>query len=221
MLGNGVNEMGLTKGGYLRAMGIDVWTSRPTVAPDVGAAPEMLVQQENSADQVSRRALVKNVEPETPIQIEAAAADKQIPEFMLALFHYETIGICLSLRAESELPKRLCDDVARALGANIKSVRYQLLKWPMLSTSGIDQSINAAREVVTQKFRQMPSRVLVFGDDVGEYYHPLRDLAPMLVGGVGAQTFLKVPSLKGFLESGSIKRELMLAMDHWRAGEVR
>jgi len=220
LLRNGVNEMGLTRGGYLKAMGIDVWTSRLTVAPEVGSALETVVQSGNSRDQLPRQAPAADIEPEAPIQIEAAVADKKIPEFMLALFHYETIGICLSLRAESELPKRLCDDVARALGGNIKSVRYQLLKWPMLSTSGIDQSINAAREVVTQKFRQMPSRVLVFGDDVGEYYNPLRDLAPMLVGAVGAQTFLKVPSLKGLLESGSVKRELMLAMDHWRAGEV-
>jgi hypothetical protein len=139
---------------------------------------------------------------------------------MLALFHYETIGICLSLRAESELPRRFCDDVARAMGGSIESVRYQLLKWPMLSTSGIDQSINAAREVVTQKFRQMPARVLVFGDDVDEYYNPLRDLAPLSVGAVGVQTFLKVPSLKGLLGSGSAKRELMLAMHRWRSSEM-
>ena len=86
--------------------------------------------------------------------------------------------------------------------------------------SGIDQSINAAREVVTQKFRQMPSKVLVFGDDVGDYYNPLRDLAPMSVGAVGAQTFLKVPSLKELLGSGSSKRELMLAMHHWLRSEV-
>ena len=90
----------------------------------------------------------------------------------------------------------------------------------MLSTSGIDQSINAAREVVTQKFRQMPSRVLVFGDDVGDYYNPLRDLAAMSVGAVGAQAFLKVPALKELLESGSSKRELMLAMLHWLRSEA-
>jgi hypothetical protein len=169
---------------------------------------------------IPREVPAKNVEADAPVQTGDAAAGQQIPEFMLALLHYETIGLCLSLRAESELPRRFCDDVARAMGGDIESVRYQLLKWPMLSTSGIDQSINAAREVVTQKFRQMPARVLVFGDDVGEYYNPLRDLAPLSVGAVGAQTFLKVPSLKGLLGSGSAKRELMLAMHRWRSSEM-
>jgi len=212
--GDGVNKMGLTRGGYLKAMGIDVWTSRPAVALPVDAAAEPAIKPANRQAAVEK---VEKVKPDTPAQVGDAASGKEIPEFMLALFHYETIGICLSLRAESELPRRFCDDVARAMGGNIKSVRYQLLKWPMLSTSGIDQSINAAREVVTQKFRQMPSRVLVFGKDVGEYYNPMRDLSPMSVGTVGAQTFLMVPSLKDLLGSGSAKRELMLVMQHWRS----
>ncbi len=220
MLGDGVNEMRLTRSGYLKAMGIDVWTSRSAVAPQVVATVDAAIEPANSPTGMSRQAAAKKVETDAAVQIGDAATGKQIPEFMLALFHYETIGICLSLRAESELPRRFCDDVARAMGGNIESVRYQLLKWPMLSTSGIDQSINAAREVVTQKFRQMPARVLVFGDDVGEYYYPLRDLAPLSVGAVGVQTFLKAPSLKGLLGSGSAKRELMLAMHRWRSSEM-
>ncbi|MCS5574246.1 MAG: hypothetical protein NZ789_15040 [Pseudomonadales bacterium] len=212
--------MRLTRSGYLKAMGIDVWTSRSAVAPQVVATVDAAIEPANSPTGMSRQAAAKKVETDAAVQIGDAATGKQIPEFMLALFHYETIGICLSLRAESELPRRFCDDVARAMGGNIESVRYQLLKWPMLSTSGIDQSINAAREVVTQKFRQMPARVLVFGDDVGEYYYPLRDLAPLSVGAVGVQTFLKAPSLKGLLGSGSAKRELMLAMHRWRSSEM-
>jgi len=62
--------------------------------------------------------------------------------------------------------------------------------------------------------------VLVFGDDVGEYYNPLRDVPPLSVGAVGVQTFLTVPSLKGLLGSGSAKRELMLAMHRWRSSEM-
>lgn len=230
--------MGLTRSGYLKAMGIDVWTSRPAVAPQVvagaepaikhagsqsGLAARMAVEKPEKAEKVEiteKAQKVAKAETDVPVKAGDVAVGKEIPEFMLALFHYETIGICLSLRAESDLPGRFCDDVARTMGGNIKSVRYQLLKWPMLSTSGIDQSINAAREVVTQKFRQMPSRVLVFGDDVGEYYNPLRDLPTMSVGAVGAQTFLKVPSLKDLLGSGSAKRELMLAMLHWRSSET-
>ena len=220
MLGDGVNEMGLTRSGYLKAMGIDVWTSRSAIAPQVVVAVESAIQSMNSLTEMSTQAPDRDVETAAAVQTEAALVGTPLPEFMLALLHYETVGLCLSLGAESELPRRFCDDVARTMGGNIESLRFQLLKWPMLSTSGIDQSINAAREVVTQKFRQMPSKVLVFGDDVGDYYNPLRDLAPMSVGAVGAQTFLKVPSLKELLGSGSSKRELMLAMHHWLRSEA-
>ena len=220
MLGDGVNEMGLTRSGYLKAMGIDVWTSRSAITPQVVVALESAIQSMNSVTEMSTQAPDRYVETAAAVQTEAALVGTPLPEFMLALLHYETVGLCLSLGAESELPRRFCDDVARTMGGNIESLRYQLLKWPMLSTSGIDQSINAAREVVTQKFRQMPSKVLVFGDDVSDYYNPLRDLAPMSVGSVGAQAFLKVPSLKKLLESGSSKRELMLAMLHWLRSEA-
>ena len=212
--------MGLTRSGYLKAMGIDVWTSRSAITPQVVAAVESAIQSMNSVTEMPTQAPDRDVETAAAVQTEAALVGTPLPEFMLALLHYETVGLCLSLAAESELPRRFCDDVARTMGGNIESLRYQLLKWPMLSTSGIDQSINAAREVVTQKFRQMPSKVLVFGDDVGDYYNPLRDLAPMSTVAVGAQTFLKVPSLTKFLGSGSSKRELMLAMHHWRKSEV-
>ena len=127
MLGNGVNEMGLTRSGYLKAMGIDVWTSRSAVAPQEVAAVEAAIEPANSPAEVSRQAPAKKVETDTTVQTGDAATGKQIPEFMLALFHYETIGICLSLRAESELPRRFCDDVARAMGGSIESVRYQCL----------------------------------------------------------------------------------------------
>jgi len=212
--------MGLTRSGYLKAMGIDVWTSRSAIAPEVMVAVESAIQSMNSLTEMSTQAPDRDVETTALVQTEEALAGTPFPEFMLALFHYETVGICLSLGAESELPRRFCDDVARTMGGNIESPRFQLLKWPMLSTSGIDQSINAAREVVTQKLRQMPSKVLVFGDDVGDYYNPLRDLAPMSVGTVGAQTFLKVRSLKDLLGSGSSKRALMLAMLHWLRSEA-
>jgi len=220
VLGDGVNEMGLTRNGYLKAMGIDVWTSRSVVAPQTVAAVEAAIEPASRSTVMSRPAPAIKIEADVTVQTGDAAMGEPIPEFMLALFHYETIGICLSLRAESELPRRFCDDVARAMGGNVESVRYHLLKWPMLSTSGIDQSINAAREVVTQKFRQMPARVLVFGDDVGDYYNPLRDMAPLSVGVVGVQTFLKVSSLKGLLGSGSAKHELMLAMHRWRSSKL-
>jgi hypothetical protein len=213
--------MGLTRNGCLKAMGIDVWTSRSAIALEAVVAGDSAIQSMNSLAKMPTQALNRDVETTAPVQTEEALAGAPLPEFILALCHYETVGICLSLDAESELPRRFCDDVARTMGGNIESLRLHLLKWPMLSTPGIDQSIKAARKVVTQKFRQMPSKILVFGDDVGDYYNPLRDLAPMSIGAVGAQTFLKGRSLKQLLGSGSSKRELMLAMHHWLRSEVR
>jgi hypothetical protein len=212
--------MDITRSGYLKEMGIDVWIPRSAIAPQVVVAVESAIQSMNGLTEMSAQAPDRDVETAAVVQTKTSSIGAPLPVFMLALLHYETVGLCLSLGAESELPRRFCDDVARTMGGNIESLRYQLLKWPMLSTSGIDQSINAAREVVTQKFRRMPSKVLVFGDDVGDYYNPLRDLASMSIGAVGAQTFIKVPSLTEILGSGSSKRELMLAMHHWHRSEV-
>ena len=48
MLDKGVSEMGLTRSGYLKAMGIDVWTSRSAPAPEVVAEAELTTQRANS-----------------------------------------------------------------------------------------------------------------------------------------------------------------------------
>ena len=148
MLGDGVNEMGLTRNGYLKAMGIDVWTSRSAIAPEVVVAVDSAIQSMNmnSLAKMPTQAPNRDVETTAPLQTEEALAGAPLPKFLLALFHYETVCICLSLDGESELPRRFCDDVARTMGGNIESLRFQLLKWPMLSTPGIDQSIKAARK---------------------------------------------------------------------------
>ena len=101
------------------------------------------------------------------------------------------------------------------MGAEVEGVRYQELKWPMLNTSGIDQSVNAAREFVTQKFRALPTRVVVIGEDVAEYFGPLRDLGaePKLMGN---QSYLMIPSMTRTAESAEIKRSLFLSLVTWR-----
>ncbi len=146
--------------------------------------------------------------PATP----TAAQASEIPRFRLALFHYGSLGLCLSLDTADKLPRRFCDDLARSFGGNIDAVKYHQLEWPMLSTSGIDQSIKAAREVVTQKFRLLPPMVLVFGQDVAEYYPPLDTLEAFSPGRVGPQQFLLIPSLSEFMRSGVEKKRLLLTM---------
>ena len=207
--------MGLMRRHYLKEMGIDVWTSRPPYVP-LSSAPSIFESTSASSMLVKDPALFSEQRKnEGSAQGPKDLPGTQIPKFMFALFHYETIGICISLPSEKDLHRSFCDDVARAMGGNISSVRYQLLKWPMLSAPDVDQSISVAREVVTQKFRQMPPKFLVFGDDARRYYKPLRDLIPFSAATNGLQSLMIVPSLKTLLSSSSLKHELMLALCGW------
>ena len=132
------------------------------------------------------------------------------------MLHYGSLGICLSLPEEVDLPRRFCDDIARVMTADIKALKFQIVEWPMLDTSGINQSIDAARQVVAQKFGALPAQVIVIGADVAEYFRPLEkvsDDAPVLVG---RQSYLLVPSLKELLGSAKRKRHLMTLLANWR-----
>ena len=212
--------MRIMRSRYLKEMGIDVWTSRSSVVSFGSAAPTFETTSQSST-------LIKDpdlsFEPrknEGLVQEPKELSDGQVPKFMFGLFHYETVGICISLPSERDLHRSFCDDVARAMGGNIESVRYQLLKWPLASASDIDQSISAAREVVAQKFRQMPPKLLVFGDDVRRYYSPLLDLAPFSAETYGRQSLMMVPSIKNLLSSSSSKRQLMLALCGWCSSKL-
>lgn len=145
-----------------------------------------------------------------------ASVATDIPRFRLALLHYESVGLCLSLGDSKEFPRRFCDDLAKVMGGNVAGVRYHQLEWPMLSTSGIDQSISAARGVVTQKFKVLPNKVIVIGSDVGELFNPLLDMAPVTPHQVGSQSFLLIPALTELLASSTLKRELLVALNQWR-----
>lgn len=192
---------------YLNAMGIDVWSIRPAVdrqPPVAGSSPV--------SDVV--RAIGAAPEPLPPNRTAGAEAEA-VPRFRLALLHYGTFGICVSLKESEKLPRRFCDDLARVMGGDIEALRYHELVWPMLSTSGIDQSVNAAREVVTRKLRMLPSQVLVLGDEVAEYFAPLREArqAPYVLG---PQGFLLQPALAETMASADVKRELFLSLQSWR-----
>ncbi len=200
---------------YLDAMGIDVWSVRPDnpapVQPSSGHSPMPdLVKAIGAAPEPSKKAPVPKQEP-----VHEAPVAAEVPQFRFALLHYGSLGVCVSLGESDSLPRRFCDDLARVMGADIDSVRYQELKWPMLNTSGIDQSVNAAREFVTQKFRALPTRVVVIGEDVAEYFGPLRDLGaePKLVGN---QSYLMIPSMAQTAASADIKRSLFLSLVTWR-----
>lgn len=158
---------------------------------------------ENSADQAAD-------------QTAHPSGDKSVPSFRYAMLHYDSVGVCISLPQESEVPRRLCDDLARLMGGDIKAVKFQELKWPMLSNSGIDQSLGAARQVVTEKFRLLPQKVIVIGADVGHCFQPVQDLAHMTHGRFGAQAYFLIDSADALISSSETKRRLMMALLAWR-----
>ncbi len=202
---------------YLEAMGIDVWSRRPppvVVKEKTKAAPRR-------ADKPKRAEHTANA-PRPPSGKVPPIAH-EVPRFSLAFFHYGSIGLCLSLNNEkTQVPRRLCDDLARVMNGNIEAVRFHRLDWPMLSTTGIDQSIDAAREVVTQKFSALPARVIIIGQDVADYYEPLADVQAHLPGDaggqkIGGQSVMLLPSLEAFMASVQAKRDLLPALYQWLA----
>ena len=203
---------------YLNAMGIDVWSIRPAVGRQSAAtgqpSPVPDIIKTMGAAPGTPPSEVSSLETGPPGQAATAEAGT-VPRFRLALLHYGSFGICVSLGESGKLPRRFCDDLARVMGCDLEALRYHELVWPMLDTSGIDQSVNAAREVVARKLGALPPRVLVFGDDVAEYFTPLQE-AEREPQAVGSQSFLLQPALAETMTSADIKRRLFLSLQAWR-----
>lgn len=202
-------------------MGINVWSVRPAIPSPVqtssGGSPlPELVKAIGASPEPARKAAAPLAEkPVNETARQSAAVEAEVPRFRYALLHYGTLGVCISLGETDSLPRRFCDDLARVLGGDLEGLRYHELTWPMLDTSGIDQSVNAAREVVTQKLKSLPAKVVVIGEDVAEYYGPLRDIGDQ-PRTVGNQSYLLVPSMARTSASAEIKRSLFIALQTWR-----
>ena len=220
-----------TRQSYLKAMGIEVWRYRapgPLAVSEALPAPEARPMRQSSQGIDRAAAVLKQGAPTLEAQqsIEAApvkpsparqtGSREPVPEFRLGLLRYEALGIVVSLERLEALPRRLCDDIARLLSGQNEAPRYQLLEWPMLDSSSIDQSLSAARQVVTQKFTQLPARVLVLGNGVGEYFGPLASLAEGEPADIGRQSFMLVSNLKGLKSSADHKRQLMHRLQRWQ-----
>ena len=189
----------------LEHMGIEVWRLRQS-------PPAMATTEEVQSDQ--------NVIKATPVENNAEteptppSPESHVPRFRIAFLHYESVGFCLSLAPEADLPRRFCDDLARVLGGDVGAVRFQMLEWPMLNTSGIDQSEAAARQVVTQKFSQLPSRVVVLGE-VPAYFGPLENIEAEKPTNIGRQQYLQIPELADLMQSSIRKRQLLSILKSW------
>lgn len=209
---------------YLQAMGIDVWERRELRQRRPVLAGTPVADESSTAQEPSRRTVNRITEPRetTRETTDVPAANSQpapaVPRFRLGLYHYDSVGLCIFLGEHDELPRRLCDDVARIMGGDVEKLRFQELKWPMLETAGIDQSEHAAREVVTQKFRTLPDNLLVFGAGIANYFHPISSLTHMTPARVGTQTMLLVNDLQVFMTSAQEKRNLLRILHQWRLG---
>jgi hypothetical protein len=198
---------------YLSAMGIEVWSLRS--AEPLAMEPETVSDPLESVRNLAKEPIQPSPQRQKPPE-SGPEPFEPVPEFRLALFHYDSVGLCVSLEKSAPVPRRFCDDVARLMGGSIDSVRYHQLEWPMLSTSTIDQSIRAAREVVTQKFSILPTRVIVIGAEVAEFFGPLQGAEVVKPIQVGKQSFLLIPSASELFGSAAAKRDLMQTLHQWR-----
>lgn len=196
-------------------MGIEVWRVRRSVPPGIDT-----VRDDSSADAASavqRPAVEAESQPAPRPEVSKPVSAVEVPRFRMALLHYGEVGLCLSLQAGVELPRRFCDDIARCLGGQPDTAKYQQLDWPMLSSGGIDQSIDAARQVVTQKFGVLPEKVLVLGADLAAYYGPLTEAEPGVPMNHGRQSILLMSSLEEVMNSATAKRRLLHTLHEWRS----
>jgi hypothetical protein len=220
-----------TRQSYLKAMGIEVWRYRapgPLAVSEAPSAPGPRPSQ-NAAAGIDAAAAVlkrtastpavrqdKQAAPSRPSSAQQRDSREPVPEFRLGLLRYETLGIVVSLSPTGTVPRRLCDDIVRLLAGQHETPSYHLLEWPMLDSSSIDQSLSAARQVVTQKLTQLPSRVLVLGEGLGEYFGPLASLADGEAADIGRQNFMLVSNLEALKSSADQKRQLMHRLQRWQ-----
>ena len=220
-----------TRQSYLKAMGIEVWRYRapgPLAVAEASSAPGARSSQYAGGGIDAAAAVLKQTAPTPearqhkqaapagPSPAKQARSREPVPEFRLGLLRYENLGIVVSLTPGEAVPRRLCDDIARLLAGQHETPSYHLLEWPMLDSSSIDQSLSAARQVVTQKLTQLSGRVLVLGEGLGEYFGPLASLADGEAADIGRQSFMLVSNLAALKSSADQKRQLMHRLQRWQ-----
>ena len=201
-----------SKTAYLNAMGIDVWIRRPVRAVPRAVDPQLEPDAATGGGAESNEA--------TQERPSAAVQPVDIPHFRMGLIHYEssqneTIALCTLIPEGAAFPKRFADDLARVMGGNLEAARYQELNWPMLSSANIDQSIDAAREVVRRKFEVLGARVIVLGDTLNQYLPAMASIEPWQTGTLGRQSVLVTPAFEE-LNTAEAKRRLLQALMAWQ-----
>lgn len=198
-----------SKAAYLKAMGIEVWSRRSLYAAPVPVS-EVSVPAAGQVVAAAGAAIKSDSQPP-----QAPVVPEKVPEFTLGFIYYETVAVGAMIPAGKEFPRRFCDDLARMMGGKLESPKYQAITWPMLATTGVDQSITAAREVVRRKFELMGSKVMLLGEDVTEYLPQLADVSAWDIGVLDGQHVLVLPTVSE-LGSTAAKRRLLKLLLAWR-----
>lgn len=112
------------------------------------------------------------------------------------------------MHLEGALPERFCDNLAIALAQDIERKQVKPpLEWPMVG-KGIDQSLEAARQVVAHHIAQLPPLTLVFGEAMPHYYPPLEAAKPNGETTTEGRRLLLLPGVEAVMQSATLKREL-------------
>ncbi len=206
-----------TKRQYLDAMGIDIWTLRCHASSEQqtdvlleAATPNSKVPEASEVEAAPQVTATKKSAATTETGAKKNSPEQEEPRFTLAFLQYDQLGLCLSLPSDqTKIPKHFCDDLARSLGKNPDTGSSQLLEWPLLNSSSIDQSLAAAKEVVMHKFNLLPATVLVFGEAVKQYHPDLEALVSASpTQETGRQTVYLFDEVTSVMQSADAKRAL-------------
>ncbi len=100
-----------------------------------------------------------------------APSPDETPRFYLFFLNYGELCICGSLTAQASLDQRMrrfCDDVALSILRNPAKGELTELRWPIVESRAIPQSMDDAREWVVSNMVQMPYPRLVFGNEFAQ-----------------------------------------------------
>lgn len=153
------------KNQYLREMGVDVWVprTRNPLIPRPVKTGQAVTPEERAIP------ATETPEPRPAAKAAAPAADP----FHLCFITYRDMSLVFSVPVGvTSLPeslRRFADDIALACLVDRPEPVIANLRWPMVQSTHIDQSDEAATAVVAQRLGKCGRRVLLFGDKAASY----------------------------------------------------
>ncbi|MDA0789521.1 MAG: hypothetical protein O2780_08705 [Proteobacteria bacterium] len=214
----------ITKLDYLQRMGIEVWLPRDAADAAKNALAETndhSVAEAASAGETdlaalrSRQQPAKTPAPESSTPSAPAATTsgpRKPPRFCLFFLDYGELGICGALTVDGSFDqpmRRFCDDVAQSILGKVPGKATLLeVRWPLVESSAISQSIEDARELVTASLARLPPRRLILGDEFARIAHGVEDTESVESGELPVGTIVVPADVGAHLNNPARKREL-------------